>query len=111
ELWPEPMRSALMNRRRINKGARCGLDGLHLFVQLAQFAVIEARADFARELQFSVRIVAQQQRPEVAALATRFGIAADDELLLVTALELEPGSAALPGLIRRLRILGDQSLP
>ena len=54
---------------------------------------------------------AQKQRAEVLSRLSRLGPAADDELLLLVQLELAPRRAAPAGLIRRLRILDDQSFP
>ncbi len=67
----------------------------------------EAGSHLAREPQPGVVVVADQQRVD----AVRPGaVAADHELLLVLKLQLLPGVAPLPGLVRRVLALRDHAL-
>ena len=71
---------------------------------------VEAGADLARVAQGSGLVVADQQRADPDARAARLGEAADDDLLLEHALELEPVARAAAA-VGRVRALGDQTLP
>jgi hypothetical protein len=80
-------------------------------VQAGQGAIVEAGADLARVVQLAVgAVVAEQQRAEPDAGSLRVGEPADDELLAVQALELQPVPAA-PGPVGRVGTLGDDPLP
>ena len=66
--------------------------------------LIEARsrvADVRERVAVVLVVHAEQQRAEVLARLSRFGPAADDELLFVQELQLPPGRAAPSGLVRR----------
>ena len=78
--------------------------------QLPQRGLREAGADLARVAQPAVLVVAQQQRAQLGPAPPRRGVAADHELLLGRALELEPvaGPAVRVG---GVGALGDQALP
>src|SRR2546425_11742513 len=75
--------------------------------------LIEAGAGMSRvDEALAVWIVdAEQQCPEVRARLSRFGPAADDELLLVDDLELAPVGRALAGLVLRVGVLRDEAFP
>src|SRR6202012_4298330 len=80
-------------------------------VQAGQRGPVEAGADLAGVAeQAVVVVVAEQQGAEPDAGALRVGVAADDELLAVQALELQPVAAA-PGLVARVRALGQDPFP
>ncbi len=80
-------------------------------VQAGQGAPIEAGAHLAGVSQLAVAVVvAQQQRAEPGAGSPRVGVAADDELLRVLALELQPVPGA-PGPVGRVGPLGDDPFP
>ena len=78
--------------------------------EVAQRRAREPGADLARVAQPPVLVVAEQQRAEVGAAALRRRVAADHELLLGRALELEPVARAAVD-VRRVGALGDQPLP
>src|SRR5205823_705558 len=59
----------------------------------------------------AVLVVAEQQGSEMGARALRVGVAADDELLIQDALELEPRLRAAAGLVGSVRSLGDEPFP
>src|SRR6185312_2166533 len=80
-------------------------------VQADQGALVEAGADLAGVSQLAVAVVvAQQQRAEPDARALRVGVAADDELLSVLALDLQPVPGP-PGPVGRAGPLGDDPFP
>ena len=62
--------------------------------QLDQVALVEAGADLARVHQQPALVNTQQERAQADARAGRIGEAADDELLTVQALDLQPVPAA-----------------
>src|SRR5271166_2353532 len=80
-------------------------------MQLPQHGVAEAGSDLAGVGQLAVGIVvAEQQRTEALPRALWVGVAADDELLGVLALELQPVSRPA-ALVRRGGALGDKTFP
>src|SRR5215211_27808 len=58
--------------------------------ELAQRRPREPGAHLARVAEPAVGVVAEQKRAQIGAAAARGGVAADDELLLGRALELQP---------------------
>jgi hypothetical protein len=80
-------------------------------VQAQQGLAAEPGADLARVDQFAVTVVVtEEQRAESDPGALRVGVAADDELLPVLALELQPVPVA-SALVGGIGPLGDQALP
>src|SRR5262249_45293871 len=69
-----------------------------------------AGSDLARITEPTLLVVADEERPEVRAAAGRIRVAADDQLLLPRALQLQPVPRATRG-VRRIGALGDQALP
>src|SRR6266545_3807218 len=78
--------------------------------QVPQHGLAVAGADLAGVAQRTAVVVADQQRPQPHPRAGRIGPAADHELLLVDALELQPVLRA-GVLVRRVGARGDQALP
>jgi hypothetical protein len=70
----------------------------------------EAGADLPRVAQPAVIVIAEQQRAQVGAAAARRCEAADHELLLGRALELQPITRAA-ALVRALGTLRDDAFP
>src|SRR5579859_714871 len=87
------------------------LERLHQGLQLVERRVGEAGPDLAGIDKLSVPVVADQQRARLAAaLAFPFQPASDDQLLPVAVLDLDPGSAPPPGLVRGVELLGHDPL-
>src|SRR4051795_11319230 len=80
-----------------------------LRTECPQHRVAEPGADLARVDEDAAVVVAEQQRTEPGAAALRLGPAADDELLVPDALELEPVLRPTTG-VRRRRAFGDDAL-
>src|SRR5262245_41861532 len=78
--------------------------------EVVQRRAREARPDLARVAQLVALEVTDEQGAEIGAGALRRGEAADDQLLLGGALELEPVTRAGRH-VRRAEALGDQTLP
>src|SRR5436309_11654505 len=81
-----------------------------LLPEVAQRGARETGADLAGVAQPAALVVADQQRAELGARAARRRVAADDELLLGAALELQPVARAAVD-VGRIGALGDQPLP
>src|SRR3954454_22093509 len=83
---------------------------LEALLQILERRAREAGADLAGVAQALARVVADEERAEDRAAALRRREAADHELLLGRALELEPVAAAAVD-VRGVGALGDQPLP
>src|SRR5262249_1097618 len=78
-----------------------------LHVQLVQDLVGEAGADLAGVDELAGVVVADEQRAGIAAaLALAFEPAADDELLSVAVLDVQPGAGAPPRFVPGVELLG-----
>src|SRR5690606_10944368 len=77
--------------------------------QVPQQLLREPGADSASVAQAVALVRAHQERAQPAARARRLREAADHELLVAHALHLQPVPAP-PGLVRRIRALGDDAL-
>ena len=97
-----------------------GLNGVERRLALLELAhrapsarsvcLVEARADLAGVAQLAVLVVADEQRAELAARALRRREAADHQLLLGVALELQPVARAAAD-VGAVGALGDHALP
>src|SRR3954447_10388712 len=92
------------------EGRLVRLERVELLAQVRQRPGVEPGADLAGVAQDAVLVVADEQRAEADARALRLGEAADHDLLLEEALELEPVTRAA-GAVRRIGALGDHALP
>src|SRR5687767_14137058 len=99
ELRRKPVNAA--HPRHILDRGRGTLDWRHPLSQLAQHAVVVARANLPGVLEMPIVVVPHEQCPESLARTLWVGEADDDEFLLVDALELEPVAAA-PGDVARI---------
>ncbi|MNY14326.1 hypothetical protein D3C86_1474980 [compost metagenome] len=96
-------------RGRVDHRRLFALQGLELLMNAVERRFGEPGADLARIAQLATVAVVQpqQQGTERAARALGIGVADDDELLAMLALELDPVAAA-PGHIGRPEALADQ---
>src|SRR3954451_6239409 len=110
ELRADPVHPRGARLDRLVERRRWNLQRLEPRAQRHERRRVDPRAHLARVAQRARLVVADQQRAEAEAGALRFGEAADDDLLLQDALELEPVARA-PAAVGRVRALGDQALP
>src|SRR4051794_9983257 len=110
ELGLHPRDPALADRRGVGERRVVAGERAHPRAQVAQGLAVEAGADLAGVAQRAAVVVAEQQRAELGARALRSGEAADDELLALLALELQPVARA-GGAVRAVGALGDHALP
>src|SRR5712692_2712562 len=86
--------------------AGLALERLHQLAELLEHLVSEAGADLARVHELPLVVIAHQQCAGIsAALALAREPPADDQLLALSVLELDPGAAALVGLVGRVELL------
>src|SRR5262247_3611516 len=96
--------------RRSLRKRRCGArQRPELLDDERECPVVEARAHLRDVDQLAALVEAQMERAEVSARALGYGVAADDELLLELALDLEPLPRA-PGDVEAVALLGDHAL-
>src|SRR3954454_3875367 len=93
----------------VHEGRLVLLDGAHELAEPLELAAGEAGAHLAGVAQLAVLVVADEQRAELRARAARRGEAADHELLLVRALQLQPVARATVH-VAAVCALGDQAL-
>ena len=109
ELRPRPV-CAARDRSRVDERRLGRLERAYPCTEVAQRRRAVAGADLPGVTEPAVLVVADEQRTEVSAAARGLGEAADDELLLPGALQLQPILRATLA-IRRIRTLGDEPLP
>src|SRR5947207_1719508 len=97
--------ASLSSFRQIWEGTLLCREWLEAAMEFFQEGLIEPRADLASKDQLSLLIHADQQRAEVLSCASGFRVAANDELLLLHQLELDPGSSAFACFIERASAL------
>src|SRR3954447_3938756 len=110
EFGAHPLRGRLADAGGVGERRRVLAQRAQALAERAQRLLVEAGADLAGVAQAVAVVVAEQQRPEVGTGALGRGEAADDQLLALLALELEPVLGALVG-VRAVGALGDQALP
>src|SRR5580704_17250999 len=98
------LRNGLERRRRARQWPEA-------LVHVSQRLVGEASADMPGVDQLRPFIVADNQRAERDARLARVGPPADDELLLLLELELEPVARPVAGIVARTGLLRDHTLP
>src|SRR6266704_4236833 len=87
------------------------LQGLHELEELFEHRVREAGADLARIDEFTIVVVADQQRAgQAAALAFALQPARDHQLLAHVVFDLDPLAAAPPWLVGRVELLAHDPL-
>ena len=96
---------------RIGDQLAIGGERLQPGAEIGEDAPVEPGADPARVAQTAFVEVADEERAEAGPAALRIGPAADHQLLLVDALELQPVRRATPHPVRRVGPLRDQALP
>src|SRR5262249_10795336 len=94
EMRPHPVRTGLADAIAERGGVL--FEPVELLAQRHERLRVEAGTDLARVAQIATFVVAHEQRAEPDATALRLGEAADDELLLGFALELQPVGTASP---------------
>ena len=109
ELRLHPLHSFLT--RRVDEGRVGTLQRCQAARQRGEPVLVETGAHLARVLELAAgRVVhAEQQRAEAGPRAARRGVADDHEVLLLAALELDPGLGAAR-LVDRIGALADQPL-
>src|SRR5580704_5386214 len=110
ELRLDPGHVPLFDRRWFGERRVGAPERPELGAEVVQRLGVEPGPDLARVLELFVPVVAEQERAELDARAPRLGEAADDELLPVLALELQPVARASRD-VRAVRALGDEALP
>src|SRR4051794_21523923 len=110
ELRLDPRDAALADRRRVGEGRIGALERPKPRPEVAQRRLVEAGPDLAGVPQGAVVVVAEQERAELGARAPGRGVAADDELLALLALELQPVPRA-PVAVGAVGALSDHALP
>src|SRR5271166_645826 len=109
QLGPCPMRAA-RDRSRVDEWRLRCLELAQARAKLSERLGAEARTHLPGIGESRPLVVAHEERAEVGPAAARIGVAADDELLLPGALELQPVPRAARR-VARVNALGDQALP
>src|SRR3954447_24980773 len=110
ELRLDPGHVALADRAGVGERRVVPAQRAQPGAEVAQGVAVEAGADLAGVAQRAVVVVAEQERAELGPRPARRGEPADDELLALLALELEPVARAAVG-VGAVGALGDQPLP
>src|SRR4051794_28833322 len=108
QAWLDPMGS-LRDRMDVDEWGVRSLQLPHPLAEVGERPLVETGADLAGVAELAVLVVADEERPEVGALAMRRGEAPDHELLLMRALQLQPVRGA-GARVAALGPLGDQPL-
>src|SRR5205085_7080908 len=89
--WRDPLHPlAALFRWKVGERAIVSLPGLQFLVQRCQRFRVESRPNFPRKQKFLFVVVPHEHRAEMLPRALRRGESADDEFLLVDALEFDP---------------------
>src|SRR4051812_49738229 len=110
ELGLDPRHVALPDRAGVGERRVVAAQRAQAGAEVAQRLAVEAGTDLAGVAQGAVVVVAEQERAQLGPRAARRGEAADDELLALLALELEPVARAAVG-VGAAGALGDEPLP
>jgi hypothetical protein len=102
-----PGPAARLHGRRIERGL-VGFDAAQPLVQCAPGLRIPAGADAAGIAQHAILVIGQQHATDLAVGARAVGVANDDELLALRALQLEPAVTA-PRDVGRVFLLDDDA--
>ena len=106
-LDPDDVSQLALSLRRGIEGGRLRLELLEPPAELLPGPRREPGADLAREPQLVALVDANGHRPEVLRISLARRIATDDELLLRTDLDLQPGRRSATRLVSRATELGD----